>query len=211
MVCLAQEGAATLIGAVIDPYGSPVNGCVVTIWSEHIRGFNYSASTDVAGQFRFASVLPGSYRIWDKTVIQLAPDQHTSLPNEVRSPAGDCARTGVIATRRLAPGDNSGTLRGSVVKSTGSGLPIVGASVSLDCVGCVTTTNEAGQFNFSNLKPGEYTINISMTGFYWESFSGFIVAKNLDWTYGRIELDKCPTEKCGHRRLLRRPKVIILQ
>ena len=113
--------------------------------------------------------------------------------------------------QRLAPGDNSGTLRGSVVKSTGSGLPIVGASVSLDCAGCVTTTNEAGQFAFSYLKPGEYTINISMAGFYRESLSDYLVAKNLDWTYDRIALDKCPTDKCGHRRLPRQPRVIIVQ
>ena len=113
--------------------------------------------------------------------------------------------------QRLAAGNDLGTLRGSLKNSRGSGLPIVGASVSMKCAGCVTTTNEAGQFTFANLKPGNYDVTVSMPGFYRESFPDFLVVKNLDWTYGAVLLDKCETANCGYRKQPRRPKTISCQ
>jgi len=104
---------------------------------------------------------------------------------------------------RLAPGDDSGTLRGLVLDNSGS--PVEGAAVSVNCAGCVTKTNQEGEFTFPSLTPGNYTVAISKTGFYRELSPLYRVFKNLDWTYAPIELERCPAEGC--ERTPRREKI----
>ena len=96
--------------------------------------------------------------------------------------------------QRLTPGDDSGALRGSVLDSSGS--PVDGAAVSVNCAGCVTKTNQEGQFTFSSLKPGSYVVAISKSGFYREFLPHYGVFKNLDWTYAPVKLERCPAEGC---------------
>jgi hypothetical protein len=193
LACFAQSQFATVTGNVTDPFGSPVEGSVVRLDSDLPSQLHFAASTDRAGSFRFADVSPGNYRLGNVR-IQLSAGQQMFLPIPILD-SGACGGLGVVAMQRLAARNDLGTLRGSVINSRGSGLPIVGATVSLKCAGCVTTTNEAGQFTFSNLKPGNYNVTVSMPGFYRKSFPDFLVAKNLDWTYG-ARLDSV-------RRLLR--------
>lgn len=87
-----------------------------------------------------------------------------------------------------------------------AGLPVSGATVSLNCANCVTKTNHDGQFIFTNLKPGSYVITVSMPGFYREFSPNYFLYKTLDWTYGPIELERCPAEGC--ERAPRQEKII---
>lgn len=119
-----------------------------------------------------------------------------SIPNLVLHPYSlYCDDSPIVdAVQHLAPGDDSGTLRGSVLDSSGS--PISGAIVSLDCSNCVTKTNQAGEFAFAKLKPGSYVVAISKAGYYREFLPHYGVFKNLDWTYAPIEIERCPAEGC---------------
>lgn len=76
------------------------------------------------------------------------------------------------------------------------GAPVNGAAVSVNCAGCVTKTNQAGEFTFANLKPGSYVVAISKAGYYREFLPHYGVFKNLDWTYAPIEIERCPAEGC---------------
>ena len=106
-----------------------------------------------------------------------------------------CGRGPFIdSVQRLQPGDDSGTLRGSVLDGTGS--PISEAIVSLGCFNCLTKTNQAGEFTFGNLKRGSYVFSISKAGYYREFFPHYGVFKNLDWTYAPINLERCPAAGC---------------
>jgi hypothetical protein len=206
VACFAQSNFASLIGKVTDPYGSPVEGSMVQLDSDLPLHLHFTASTDRAGEFRFADIPPGNYHLGDMR-IELSAGQSMSLPSPFLD-SGACGGLGIVAMQHLADGNNLGTLRGSARNSRGTGKPIVGASVSLKCAGCITTTNEAGQFAFFNLKPGTYKVTVSMVGFHRESFPDFLVAKNLDWTYWPILLDKCQGGDCGYRGQPRRPKVV---
>src|SRR5262252_1743685 len=61
----------------------------------------------------------------------------------------------------LAQGRN--TIRGRIADSSGAVLQ--GASVELQPRGILTTTNALGEFTFTNVPPGAYTVRISYVGF----------------------------------------------
>jgi hypothetical protein len=186
LACLAQDGTATLTGTVADPLGSPLENAKAQLISEETDGLRFSLQTDKLGQFRFADIPPATYRLeisslgFDprrKIGIRLSAGQAVTLPIFVLN-LGMCGSgPPVDALQHLAPGEDSGTLRDKVVKS--SGAPVVGASVSLNCARCVTTTNREGRFAFSHLRPGAYTLAVSMTGFYREIVAEYLVVQNL--------------------------------
>ena len=202
LACFAQEQTATLAGTVTDFLGSPIGHKILQLVSEETNTLRFSAEANNFGQFQFPDIPAGTYKLelvtpglktLRKTGIRLAPGQHMSIPPVV--PILDrCGEPSVDWIERVPLGDDSATLRGSVLDSTD--LPLVGAIISLNCAGCVTKSNQAGQFVFSNLKPGNYTMTISMTGFYREFLPTYLVYKNTDWTFSSVELQRCPAEGC---------------
>lgn len=203
LACCAQEQTATLTGTVIDPLALPVANAKVQIESEAANSPHFSVNTDKLGQFRFADVPPGIYRLevyspgfytWRKAGIPLLAGRETLLPDAVLY-LGLCAGWQPInVVQHLVPGDDSGTLQGTVLDRSDS--PISGASVSLNCVGCITKTNPEGQFVFRRLMAGNYTLAISMIGFYPEFLPNYRVRNNLDWTYAPVRLEQCPAGGC---------------
>ena len=203
LACFAQEQTATLTGTVIDPLGLPIANAKVQIDSEATNGPHFSSNTDYLGQFRFADIPPGSYRLevyspgfytWRKDKIRLLAGQQSSLQSAVLNVGIRCGEPFIDGVQRLATGDDSSTMRGSVVDS--SGAPVGGASVSINCAGCVTKTNPEGQFLFPHLTPGNYTLTVSMIGFYREFLPNYEVRNNLDWTYAPVRIERCPTGGC---------------
>jgi hypothetical protein len=204
--CVAQEQTATLAGTVVDPLGSPIPKAMARLESENTKGLRFSTDTNDSGQFRFADLPAGTYSLvvlgpgfseWYKAGILMLPGQQTLLPNAVLNVGIRCGDPFIEGVKRLAPGEDSGTLRGSVLDRAGS--PIVEANVSLNCGGCATKTNEEGQFIFSHLTPGTYTLTVSMNRFYREFLRDYSVRNNLDWTYAPIHLKRCPFGGCGLR------------
>ena len=206
LACLAQDQTATLTGSVTDPFGAPIKNVKAQLESENGNGSPFSVNADDSGQFRITSLPPATYRLalygpgffrpTFKTGIRLSGGQQMSIRNLVLhlySIYCDDSPT-IDAVQHLAPGDDSGTLRDSVLDS--SGAPVGGAIVSVNCPRCVTKTNREGQFAFSSLKPGSYVVAISKTGFYREFLPHYGVFKNLDWTYAPIQLERCPAEGC---------------
>ena len=128
-----------------------------------------------------------------------------SIPNLVLNPYSLYCEDGpmIDAVQHLAPGVDSGTLRGSVLDNNGAAIN--GAAVSVNCTGCVTKTNQAGEFAFANLKPGSDVVAISKAGYYRDFLPHYSVFKGLDWTYAPIELERCPVEGC--ERIPRQEKI----
>jgi hypothetical protein len=143
---------------------------------------------------KYHLVLQARFHVGRRIRIQLSPGQQRSLPNLVLNFEMCGGGPLIDSVQRLKPGDDSGTLRGSVLDSSDS--PVVGAVVSVNCAGCVTKTNQTGEFTFANLKPGSYVVAISKAGYYREFMPHYGVFKNLDWTYAPIELERCPAEGC---------------
>jgi hypothetical protein len=199
---VAQERTGTLVGTVTDDLASPIPNTAVQLEPEEASGPSFSVKTGNSGQFRFADIPPAKYHlvlqkpffVGRRIGIQLSPGQQRSLPNLVLN--FDLCGSGphIDSVQRLKPEDDLGTLRGSVLDSTGS--PIDGVLVSLDCSDCVTKTNQAGEFTLAGLKPGSYVVAISRAGYYREFLPHYGVFKNLDRTYAPIELERCPTEGC---------------
>ena len=204
--CFALEQTATLTGTVTDPYGSPIKNVRAQLESDDRDNPPFSVKADDSGQFRITNLPPATYRLGlygpgffrptFRTGIRLLAGQQMSIPNLVlHFYAFYCDDSPTIdAVQHLATGDDSGTLRGSVLD--GSGSPVGGAAVSVNCAGYVTKTDQAGELTFSNLKPGTYVIAVSKTGFYREFLPHYGVFKNLDWTYAPIKLERCPPEGC---------------
>ena len=214
--CVAQEKAATLTGTVTDEVGSPIKNVKAQLESDDRNVPPFFVKSDDSGHFRIINLPPATYRLGlygpgifrptFKTGIRLLTGQQMSIPNLVLHPYSLYCEDGpmIDAVQHLAPGDDSGTLRGSVLDS--NGVAINGAAVSVNCAGCVTKTNQAGEFSFANLRPGSYVVAISIAGYYREFLPHYGVFKNLDWTYAPIELERCPAEGC--ERTPRQAKII---
>ena len=214
LACLGQEQTATLTGSVTDPFGSPIKKVRAQLESEDRNSPPISVKGDDSGRFRFTNLPPATYRLGVyspafktafRSGIRLLAGQQFSIPNIVLDldtfSRGDPT---IDAVQPLAPGDDSGTLRGSVLDSSGS--PVEGAIVSVNCAGCVIKTNQEGQFTFSDLRPGSYVVAISMTGFYREFLPHYGVFKNLDWTYAPVKLERCLPERC--ERIPKQEKIL---
>jgi len=55
------------------------------------------------------------------------------------------------------------TLSGTVTNAAGK--PLANATVEIEALKRVTSTNELGEFTFSNVKEGDYTLHIFASGF----------------------------------------------
>jgi hypothetical protein len=176
-------------GRVLDELGEPIVG--VTVWALRTRYFDGrrklvptggSARTDVTGQYRLLSLLPGDYIVmgttretWPldsdpKQVFAYAP---TYFPG-TSTPA--VARRVKIGLGRETPGIDFGLVPGRTSKVSGnatsaSGLPLAGETVTMlqDIAGptvsmgsSVASTKVAGDgtWTLSNVPPGEYRLSI---------------------------------------------------
>src|SRR5690242_5471777 len=61
----------------------------------------------------------------------------------------------------------SGDLTGSILDPAGAGIPNAKVEAVNDATGVTATTNtkQSGEYRFSNLQPGTYTINVTASAF----------------------------------------------
>ena len=89
-----------------------------------------------------------------------------------------------------APEDLPGSIYGTVVdKATGE--PIKSAGVELSPSGLKTVTGSEGQFEFTELDPGKYTLIITKTG-YLDGVSHTIEVKPGQQAKGDVQIEKLP-------------------
>ena len=89
-----------------------------------------------------------------------------------------------------APEDLPGSIYGTVVdKATGE--PIKSAGVELSPSGLKTVTGSEGQFEFTELDPGKYTLIITKTG-YMDGVSGTIEVKPGQQAKGDVQIEQIP-------------------
>ncbi len=89
-----------------------------------------------------------------------------------------------------APEDLPGSIYGTVVdKATGE--PIKSAGVELSPSGLKTVTGSEGQFEFTELDPGKYTLVITKTG-YMDGVSHTIEVKPGQQAKGDVQIEKLP-------------------
>ncbi len=89
-----------------------------------------------------------------------------------------------------APEDLPGSIYGTVVdKATGE--PIKSAGVELSPSGLKTVTGSEGQFEFTELNPGKYTLLIAKTG-YMDGVSHTIEVKPGQQAKGDVQIEKLP-------------------
>ena len=88
------------------------------------------------------------------------------------------------------PEELPGSIYGTVVdKATGE--PIKSAGVELSPSGLKTVTGSEGQFEFTELNPGKYTLIITKTG-YVDGVSGTIEVKPGQQAKGDVQIEKLP-------------------
>lgn len=83
-----------------------------------------------------------------------------------------------------------GTIYG-VVTDKASGEPVQTAGVELSPVGLKTITGNEGQFEFTNLTPGNYTLLVTKTG-YADYASNTIVVKSGQTAKGDVQIELLP-------------------
>ena len=89
-----------------------------------------------------------------------------------------------------APEELPGSIYGTVVdKATGE--PIKAAGVELSPSGLKTVTGSEGQFEFTELDPGKYTLIITKTG-YMDGVSGTIEVKPGQQAKGDVQIEQIP-------------------
>ena len=83
-----------------------------------------------------------------------------------------------------------GTIYG-VVTDKATGEPVKSAGVELSPVGLKTITGTEGQFEFTELVPGNYTLLVTKTG-YADYASNSIEVKPAQTAQGDVQLEKLP-------------------
>ena len=161
-----MAGANTPNPIALTPNPGSLSGTVTdSITNADLNGVNISYTgpggstgstmTSSNGQYSFSSLAEGSY-----SVTASIPN-YTSQTNPVSVMPG----TGATLTFSLAP--NPGSMSG-VVTDSGTGNPIVGATVSYTGPGGSTGTTKTvtdGTYSFSSLTEGSYSATASMTGY----------------------------------------------
>ncbi len=141
-------GTGEILGRVLNNGGQTVSGVAVRIDQTVVP-------TNSVGEFRFTLVYPGTY-----TIYYDAPG-YIGQTQEVVVRVGVTTRPPVVL---LYPGFGPSTLGriyGRVINSGGHSIP--GTSVRVDNV--ILPTNTKGEFQFTLVWPGTYTIHYNAPGY----------------------------------------------
>jgi hypothetical protein len=223
---IARDGTATLTGTVRSVVGEAIPGAVVELRLDDFPGDVLRARADDSGIFRFAGVTPGKHTMKVSSPgfamlfvqsIFLSDGQEKVIPPVFLTVADlACSGHAVLQTLRLQPPDqHAGSLFGSVYLDRGTNSakrsPVADASVTLLCAGggeCgVTKTDVRGEFAFSDLAAGRFTVRVKRRGFYSLDMPEFLIQDGFEAHYWPIGLERCRLGDCDPRRRPRKPVV----
>ena len=115
---------------------------------------NLTAISDSAGSFTFSGIAPGGY------TLTATKSGYGDVTMSVTILAGSNSLNFEMTPSVVPP--TKGTLTGQVTDAT-TGQPINGVTVSLS--GVTTTTDSSGNYGFTNITPGTYTLTFTKSGY----------------------------------------------
>jgi Carboxypeptidase regulatory-like domain len=181
--CLFGQSAAQITGVVLDPAGGFVSDASVSLFSlEKVR----EARTASRGQFAFVDLPPGSYELQVKhagfkTVsdasIRVTGTPVPQISITLQLGFADCGdpQLTVSYPERSGKVNLVGT-----VKDFSTGF-VKNATLTLVLLesgrGQAAKTNENGEFQFTNLTPGKYTLKVTHEDYSERSGIDFWIAR----------------------------------
>lgn len=152
LTACGEGNVAPVIGSIsgtVTLEGSPLGGISVALSGD---GQSASATTEAAGTYRFDDVVEGSYTITISgfpSDAQFEASMSVSISESTQNPTADFAGTYI----------RTAMVTGAV---TVEGAPLSGISVALTGIESQSTqTDGTGSFTFSNLRAGDYTVEMS--------------------------------------------------
>jgi hypothetical protein len=124
-----------------------------------------TVTTNAVGNYTISNVSPASYTVT------------ASASGYLTNSTGVTVTAGQTATANLAlqPEATTGTISGTVTDE-GTGLPIVGASVSTQPATTTVNTDGLGSYTISDVSPGSYTVTASASNYMDDSTSVAVTA-----------------------------------
>lgn len=154
---------ATISGTVVDNNNDPIEGVTITL-SGTSTG---TAITDLSGDYSFTGLDAGTY-----TVTETQPPKYDDGGETAGTVGGvgvgDDSVNDIISGIVLAAGDDSidndfdevirpGSISGTVIDNNNDPIPNVAIALSGTATDS-TTTNASGDYSFTGLAPGTYTV-----------------------------------------------------
>jgi hypothetical protein len=222
---VAQVSTATLTGKVKDITGAGVHGTVAELQLERAPINPFQTVSDATGVFHFAALPAGEYTLRLSTggfqrltikAIQILDGEQKSIPVlELVLGNMNCAGGAVSDhIRFLPPGDNVGSLGGTVRLDegplVGKSMVIAGVDVTLTCstgktCGAVKTDSQ-GEFLFTDLPPGDFSVRVTAPGFYrTEGSPAYKVLGGIESVYTSIYIERCYLGNCDPKLRPKKP------
>lgn len=180
-ILLAKNG---IIHGIVKDNGSKqaLAGCAVMLMP---GGTTVVTSSD--GSFQFPNLTPGDYS------IEVTCHGYQNNKKNVTVKAGENSLSMDILLIKELP--TSGAIHG-VVKDSKNSQPLAGCSVMLMPGGTTIVTGSDGSFQFNNITPGDYSVEVSYDGYYNEKKSVVVKASESS-----IPLDIVLTKYDANNRL----------
>ena len=164
-----EIAASSIAGSVYDQDNMPIPDTAIDLMGTDDLGnpVTLSTTTDPNGDYSFADLRPGIY-----TVTETQPTGFGDGPDFVGSEGGNDTVNDEFSAITLPPGidaidydftETTSAISGSVVDDGGIGIPnvtlnLTGTNASGDPVSLTTTTDANGDYSFTMLQSGTYTV-----------------------------------------------------
>lgn len=161
----SEATSGTIYGTIVDQEnGNPLDSVTITV-----SNLAEPAYTGPDGKFSLINVPVG------QVMVTAAKDGYSSS-----TAIGDITAGGLMHfSAALVPVETPTTAIQGTITEVNTGLPLTGAVVTISdgLTPSSTNTDESGYYRFSDIAPGPYTIEVSLTG-YDNAASSFVLYSN---------------------------------
>jgi len=200
---------ADLAGAVYDQSGAVIANAAVELRSNPAAKIIAQTKTNSMGLYKLTAIPAGIYDLGIRSPgfrseivwgISLAADERKDIAKFVLMvpSCGDTSFTRPAALRALETPGGFGAMSGTLHP------PLEGFRLTLLCDGhqpCgVQTTDFAGKYRFTGVKPGEHRIRVEAKGYYDEILIPYSVRAGYETVNRGVALSPCPSSNCATAR-----------
>jgi hypothetical protein len=146
----------SLSGTVTDTNGNPVQGAVI-----NIDQLSVSAVSNSSGQYNIPTVAAGTYTI----SVTKAGFQTKSIPNIV-------INAGIVTPLDIQLIATTGIIHGYI---TNNGMPLAGATISIDALGLSVITGQDGIGQIAGISQGTYLVTVSKANYTTQNLPGITI------------------------------------